>query len=86
MELVNAAKSFTLYLSPNDEASVTKSSNLTALPLRYIYLYKSSTYVGYFAAFLGLKEKNHFLILLFCTMYECKSVIVLNTYAGDLLF
>ncbi|PWA90508.1 hypothetical protein CTI12_AA100430 [Artemisia annua] len=36
-ELVDAAKSFTLFLSPSDEASVTKSSviNQTALPIRF---------------------------------------------------
>nr|GEV57927.1 B3 domain-containing protein, DNA-binding pseudobarrel domain protein [Tanacetum cinerariifolium] len=37
-ELIDAAKSFTLFLSPNDEASVTKSSiiNRTAVPIRLI--------------------------------------------------
>ncbi|GJY56302.1 B3 domain-containing protein, DNA-binding pseudobarrel domain protein [Tanacetum coccineum] len=37
-ELIDAAKSFTLFLSPNDEASVTKSPviNRTAVPIRFI--------------------------------------------------
>nr|GEW98376.1 transcription initiation factor TFIID subunit 13 [Tanacetum cinerariifolium] len=37
-ELIDGAKSFTLFLSPNDEASVTKSSiiNRTAVPIRLI--------------------------------------------------